>query len=237
MGSCFDLASRGRGFLPGNRPVSDQFLVGASVAHTRVTAGKSGEFAVAGADSDLYGSTHGQRHALDGTPQGRTLPLDGADEIIRLTSGDLVVVWRVNSIDSQMLSRRYSADLTPLTPAVLLAQADNSWFGPPRVAAGFDDDFLVVWEQRESNPLGEDHDVFARWVGPTGELSGVVMVTTSGRARYPSVASRLDGDFLVVWSNGSSEEEEVRGRAVRQPVLFSDGFESGDTSAWSNTVP
>ena len=49
------------------------------------------------------------------------------------------------------------------------------------------------------------------------------------------------GGFVVVWdSNGSSGTDtsylSVQGQRYAPPI-FADGFESGDTSAWSNTVP
>jgi hypothetical protein len=42
-------------------------------------------------------------------------------------------------------------------------------------------------------------------------------------------------DFVVVWSDDPSGQSDVFARCFRR--LFTDGFESGDTSAWSNTVP
>ncbi len=55
------------------------------------------------------------------------------------------------------------------------------------------------------------------------------------------MAADGDGDFVVVWSSfGSSGSdsagESIQGQRFAVP-LFTDGFESGDTSAWSNTVP
>ncbi len=49
-----------------------------------------------------------------------------------------------------------------------------------------------------------------------------------------------DGSFLVVWeSEGSSgtdtDRESIQWRMSPLVTLFSDGFESGDTSAWAIT--
>ncbi len=66
------------------------------------------------------------------------------------------------------------------------------------------------------------------------------------------MATTVDGDFVVVWaselfiplaarsadgwrgSDGSGSS--IQGQRFSVP-LFADGFESGDTSAWSTTVP
>ncbi len=56
------------------------------------------------------------------------------------------------------------------------------------------------------------------------------------------MAAATDGDFVVVWqSAGSSGSDSssfsVQGQRFVPSLIFTDGFESGDTSAWSSTVP
>ena len=41
-----------------------------------------------------------------------------------------------------------------------------------------------------------------------------------------------EGDFVVVWS-----PVNIWGQRFAGPSTFTDGFESGDASAWSSTVP
>jgi hypothetical protein len=62
-------------------------------------------------------------------------------------------------------------------------------------------------------------------------------------ARQPAVAfSGANNEYLVVWSGQDNvgglvdEEKEIFGQRLTSD-LFSDGFESGDMSAWSLTVP
>ena len=57
-------------------------------------------------------------------------------------------------------------------------------------------------------------------------------------AQYDTnVASDAAGNFVVVWqswgSSGSDDSEySVQGQSYGVQILFADGFESGDTSAW-----
>ncbi len=49
-----------------------------------------------------------------------------------------------------------------------------------------------------------------------------------------------DGDFVVAWESEGSGGDDTSGYSIqRSPValIFTDGFESGDTTAWSSTVP
>jgi hypothetical protein len=54
----------------------------------------------------------------------------------------------------------------------------------------------------------------------------------------PAVAADGAGNFVVVWESYTQDgsSDGIFG-AQRLEPLFSDGFESGTTSAWSATVP
>ena len=57
------------------------------------------------------------------------------------------------------------------------------------------------------------------------------------------MAVEAGGDFVVVWgSYGSGGTDtayfSIQGQRYADPTsIFADGFESGDTSAWSTAVP
>jgi hypothetical protein len=58
----------------------------------------------------------------------------------------------------------------------------------------------------------------------------------------PAVATDPDGDFVVVWqsdgSGGSDTSDfSIQGQRGKLRLLFGDGFESGDTTAWSAAAP
>lgn len=54
-----------------------------------------------------------------------------------------------------------------------------------------------------------------------------------------SVAAEDNGDFVVVWQSDGQDgsDEGVYGRRFAGQPIFVDGFESGDTSEWSFTLP
>ena len=61
---------------------------------------------------------------------------------------------------------------------------------------------------------------------------------------FPSIAHDTStGGFLVVWNSSDDaggmepDELEIFGQRLAPASLFRDGFESGDTSAWSTSVP
>jgi hypothetical protein len=63
-------------------------------------------------------------------------------------------------------------------------------------------------------------------------------------ARWPAAAyAGASNQLLVIWwaddNTGGlvDEENEIFGQQLRLPAVFADGFESGDTDAWSLTVP
>jgi len=58
----------------------------------------------------------------------------------------------------------------------------------------------------------------------------------------PAVATDARETFVVVWDSigGSADTDNdgssIQGQRYSTPI-FADGFESGDTSAWSSTTP
>ncbi len=119
----------------------------------------------------------------------------------------------------------------------------NNQFSPS-VAAAADGDFVVVWESHRAAAPDSLESVqgqrFASSGAPVGDQFQV-NTYTSGRQAYSSVAAAAGGDFVVVWeSSGSSGSDSslssIQGQRFAVP-LFADDFESGNTSAWSSTVP
>ena len=75
-----------------------------------------------------------------------------------------------------------------------------------------------------------------RDLGPEGED---VFTISSGSIERPAVALEANGDFAVLWqdaNDGSGTGVFGQRYSVASPI-FIDGFEDGDTSAWSATFP
>ena len=103
----------------------------------------------------------------------------------------------------------------------------------PALAADPAGGFVAAWSKGS--------DVFARRYDAEGTPDGGEFSVNSANPayrRYPSVASRDAGEFVVVWQalgayGGSTAD--VFARRFAPDLIFKDGFESGDMSAWSAT--
>ena len=115
----------------------------------------------------------------------------------------------------------------------------------PSVALDADGDFVVVWQSRGSG--GTDSSEYSiqgqRYASDGSTVGGEFQVntyTTYSQAG-PSVALDADGDFVVVWNSAGSDDTDSDGASIQgqryagifAARIFADGFESGDTTAWS----
>ena len=64
---------------------------------------------------------------------------------------------------------------------------------------------------------------------------------TSGYQWYSGAALASTGRLLVVWESNGSPGNDTDGTSIQGGLfdvfLFTDGFETGDTSRWSSTSP
>jgi len=102
-------------------------------------------------------------------------------------------------------------------------------------------DFLAVWESQYSSTTGP-FGIDGRLVLPNGTLSQGFVVRTvysgeTGVATMPAAVGGQQGS-LVVWEHDrqGTSYQDIHGRMV-WGSLFSDGFESGNTNAWSSVAP
>lgn len=141
-------------------------------------------------------------------------------------------------------SRVFDALGTPVGAQLQVNTYTTSFQVGAAVAALSDGGFAVVWESLGSaggdvsdrSIQGRRLDAFG---APLGEPFQVNRFTTSYQL-LPRVAGDGRGDFTVVWnSNGSpgddSDSLSIQGQRFG-PRIFADGFESGDTSAWTQAV-
>jgi hypothetical protein len=113
--------------------------------------------------------------------------------------------------------------------------------------------FLVAWEGDAGSPLAADEfEIWGQWLeGSDAALRHAPLrVSAMGpdaSASFGAFVPELtpvgsEGSFLVVWDGNDddpgldTEEFEVWGSLVRQPLIFSDNFEMG-TSPWSVVMP
>lgn len=102
-------------------------------------------------------------------------------------------------------------------------------------------EFLVVWQQQFSNTTGP-FGLHGVRVSPSGALSPefAVRPVISGETGVTSKPAAVGGQqgYLVAWEHDryGTSYQDIHGRMV-WGNLFSDGFESGNTSAWSSVSP
>ena len=111
------------------------------------------------------------------------------------------------------------------------------------MAVDADGEFVVAWTSdgsggSDSNSYSIQGQRFDSAGEPLGDPFQVNTYTTDSQ-ESPAVAAEADGDFVVVWqSRGSSGSDSslmsILGQRFVTPI-FADGFESGDTSAWSSS--
>jgi len=223
-----------------------------------------GAFVVVWLQIDYYGgsrSVRGRIFTSTGAPvgpdsqvntytadfQGYTdSPAVGADD-----QGNFVVVWQSPGSGGSddwgysIQGRIYSSTGVPIGP-----QGQVNTYTPfdqwrPAVGVDADGDFVVVWESLGSG--GSDSELSSiqgRLYGsntvPAGGDFQINSYTTSSQIR-PAVGVDDDGNFVVVWASYGSSGNDTSSNSIQGQrfaiALFADGFESGDTTAWSSSVP
>ena len=101
-------------------------------------------------------------------------------------------------------------------------------------------EFLVAWEEPYTNGL---FGIEARTIDTSNSLGPLFSVRPVyggqiGDSSRPDIAAAPNGWFAV-WEQGrdaNPSHQDIHGRAIFG-ALFSDGFESGDLSAWSDSNP
>ncbi len=94
--------------------------------------------------------------------------------------------------------------------------------------------FLVTWRSGSSSGSDPGWSIQARRLTADGVPLAEdfqVNVATSGQQFAPDVAANdATGEFMVVWRD--EDNVTVRRLPAESPLVFADGFESGDTSGW-----
>jgi hypothetical protein len=172
----------------------------------------------------------------------------GGDPDLAVSADRALVVWYddVNYNEASIEGRLVAATGTLVGPEFVVADPANNQFYP---AAAWDGtDFLTAWVDYRSLPGIEQlrGDVWAMRIGPDGALldpPGGFQLTSGALPEDLPAAAGLDGMIIVAFSklhgvaNPEVQRLGYRVVGVAGSALFADGFESGDTSNWSQTLP
>ena len=212
-----------------------------------------------GTDTSLY-SIQAQRYDASGTPLGGEFQVNsyttsrqsGAAVAVE-PQGNFVVVWQsygsggTDTSYASIQAQRFNASGVLIGGQFQVNAYTTNRQNSPAVAVEPQGNFVVVWQSYGSGGTdtsgysthAQRHDASGTPLG--GEFQ-VNAYTPNWQIR-PAVAAGAPSNFMVVWdSDGSdgtdNDASSIQGQRYSSgAVIFSDDFESGDTSSWSSTVP
>lgn len=203
---------------------------------------------------DQFSSVQGRIFDSAGQPSGAQFQVNSyttnAQEtpvVSVVDDGTFLVVWvSGGSADTNLPSiqgQLYDAGGTPLGGQLAISNDPGLSQGEPASAPGPKGRHVVVWAGGVFSV--SKSAISGQVVSPDGTLlNDSFQVDSSGIYKtQPSVASGRQGEFVVAWHNlvypqggGYNLVNSVRGQRY-EFFLFADGFESGDTTNWSQTSP
>ena len=121
-------------------------------------------------------------------------------------------------------------------------------FNQQRPSVGSDEDggFVVFWTSFDSGGADADgYSIQGQRFSSIGSSVGsefLVNSYTTSNQEIPSIGRNGNRGFVVIWNcNGSSgsdsDQYSIHGQRFDADSVFEDGFESGDLSSWSSSLP
>lgn len=199
------------------------------------------ELATEGADTSFL-SVRATILASDGTPTGSDFLVNTTTSgnqnqpgITSLSNGRFVATWTDESTspdDPSQLAVRgqlFNANGTMIGSEFLVNTTTDGAQLEPAVAALDSGRFVVTWTDRN---LVADGDFFsfsvirAQIFNADGTKSGAELLVNT-ELRYsqtdPAIATLTNGDFVIVWTDGSQTGDDTSGTAIRAQMFGADG--------------
>lgn len=158
--------------------------------------------------------------------------------------GFLIAWWEYMDPGFQVRARRIDVDGNTLGNAAgfpVSGLYPQMAAMPDRISVAYThrQSFLVLWNHENTPPdLDDIHGVLVseEWDGTIGDE--IELGAGVERIYSPSASCSPMSDCLIVyaWWNDPSFSFDIAGRILHLLQVFSDGFESGDSSAWSYVV-
>jgi len=260
-----DTSIQGQRFDASGAPVGGQFQVDSYTTswqnHPTVAADVQGNFVVVWDSAGSYGtdtsyrSIQGQRYDANGVPVGDQFQVNAyttysqnSPDVAADAQGNFVVVWGgyTSHTDRTIQGQRFDTNGVSVGSEFQVDSYTTNGQEIPTVAADARGNFVVVWESDGSD--GSDtssKSIQAQHFDASGSpVGGQFQVNsyTTGHQGFSTVAAHPDGNFVVAWESDGSDGSDsslssIQGQRFASPAIFTDGFESGDTSEWSSSVP
>jgi len=206
-----------------------------------------------------YTSIQGQRYDAAGNRLGSEFQVNSYTTGIQVwpavavgADQDFVVIWQSDGSSGSdndsgsIQAQRYDAAGNRLGSEFQVNSYTTGMQRDPSVALDSGGAFVVVWTsdgsyETDSHGWSIQGQRFDEAGNPVGDQFQVNTYTT-GLQQSSFVGVGGDGDFVVVWKGEGSygtdtDYTSIQGQRFADPTVFADGFESGDTSAWSKAVP
>jgi hypothetical protein len=164
--------------------------------------------------------------------QTQLLPVIGTGK-----SGDPVTVGAASDLPHprvDVYARAFASDGTPAGDEFLV-NSTKDVCADPRVAAGSDGGYMVVWSQKNTATPLASWDVYARSFSSGGTPSAVGMINTYAYGdQYAPQVSAFGANYLAVWTSlGQDGSRE----GVYGQFLASDGTPEGSEFRVNTTTP
>lgn len=183
-------------------------------------------------------------HSFDDTGSSLGLmPLTQADNdaepaVAMAGDGSFTAVWTRSANDRRLFLRRFELDGGPLSDEIRVDVIDPADCAAPDVDTDRDDGIAVVW----ASTAGGRTTLLGRTFAPDGTpIEDPFPLADPGRVWLPTRAKAAAAERLLVAFTARTDVYDLtRGTlvATRSPAgIFADGFESGDLSAWSVSIP
>jgi hypothetical protein len=228
-----------------------------------VAAAADGDFVVVWSSYGSYGndtsnrSVQAQRYDVNGARLGGqfqvnsyTTSYQAYAAVAADADGNFMVVWKsegsyeTDTAAGSIQGQSYDANGVPVGAQFQVNTYTTNNQESPKVAADAFGNFVVVWysfsgDGTDSDSASIQGQRYSANGSPIGGQFQINTYTTSSQ-RWPAVA--MGTEIVVVWdsigSNGTdSSNASVQGQRYDSGVILVDGFESGDTSAWTDSVP
>ncbi len=203
-----------------------------------------------GTDDDGL-SIQARRFDSGGSPAGAPFQVNsyttGDQEqptVIADGAAGFVVAWRSDGsygneglLDS-IQAQRFDAEGDPIGAQFQVNSYTSAFEARPAIAPDGSGGFLVAWDSSFFSTIRAQR-FDADWLPVGGEFQ--VNSYSTGQQLEAAVSPDGSGRLVVVWTSGGSSGSDnsgtsVQAKRVSGAEIFADGFESGDTSAWSTTI-
>jgi hypothetical protein len=142
-----------------------------------------------------------------------------------------------------VFTRAYDAAGTPIGTEFQVNTFTTLNQAYPALAAASGGEFLVAWTDQQEGILtpGGFSGIYGRRLSAAGQpLDAEFPINTyvPERQAFPALAASTAGRFVVSWQSNLQDGNgyAIAARRMLADLIFADGFESGNTSAWSSAA-